>query len=312
MLTPDAELRAITTAAHPEIVAAVRRLLEVEAIRLVESLPMIAEREQAMREIAEMATALGVFADMTGRRRVLLEAEAATSAREFYLQAVDEFGLLDTIRAGAGKFVRAVRRLLERKPVLARTAVEVAEHYQRGFGVAFAKSTSKATTEKVHKIMAGEAARGASVANGREAVAVAGKWGESYAETVWRTNMSTAYTAGRMKQAQSPAIKRALPAFEVIGSNDADTRRGRPKDRGENHLAALGLIAGTSDPIWDTHSPPFGYSCRHTLRLVGKPELRRKGLMVGNVVKRYTPPSFAAFSPHPNFAESPMRRVYGG
>lgn len=312
-MNPAAELRALTNAAHPEMAAAMMRLLELEARRQIDSRPVIAEKDEALREISAMAVALGVFADLTGRRSVMRQAEAETGAREFYLLAVDEFGFLDTVRAGVGKFVGAVRRLLERTPALGRTAVQVAEHYQRGFGIAFAKSADIATTKKVRDIMAGEAARGSSVANGREAVAVAGKWGEAYAETVWRTNMSTAYTAGRMAESHRPGIKTALPAFEVVGSNDEDTRRGRPKDRGEHHLAALGLIAGTTDPIWITHSPPFGYSCRHTLRLVGKPELRRKGLLNHDgSVKRSVPANFAAFSPHPNFAESPLQRVYGG
>ena len=91
-----------------------------------------------------------------------------------------------------------------------------------------------------------------------------GDFTRSYANTVYRTNLNTAYTAGRFQQAQEPGVRTVLPAMERWEIMDSAVRRGRPIDgpKGgtkENHAAAHGLVAATTDPIWNRVASPSGY-----------------------------------------------------
>lgn len=156
-------------------------------------------------------------------------------------------------------FEEAIADIVRREPVLASTAAEVAAVYQSGYGFAVARSTSLKITEHVQKAIADAAREGRTLSEAEDILSAIGKWTTSYSETVYRTNLNTAYTAGRMEQAKDPVIREVMGAYERVAINDADVRRGRPKDRGANHLAASGLIASFDDRIWDTHATPSGY-----------------------------------------------------
>lgn len=80
------------------------------------------------------------------------------------------------------------------------------------------------------------------------------QFGDGQLQTVYRTNMSTAFTNGIIEQAQATGVSTKY-AFQAI--MDDRTR--------ENHAACDGIILGVDDPFWDTHTPPLGYNCRCTL-----------------------------------------------
>lgn len=120
---------------------------------------------------------------------------------------------------------------------------------------------------------------------------------EAYAETVYRTNLATAYTAGRFRQAQDPDVEAITPAFEYTPVGDSSTRH--------NHLAARGLLASIKDGIWDRFSPPMGFNCRCDLRLVDRFELESRRLLLRNgQVKRYVPSGFGEAHPDKGFRVS--------
>lgn len=83
----------------------------------------------------------------------------------------------------------------------------------------------------------------------------AGGW---YWETVYRTNVQTAYNAGRMMGYEED---RPL-ALELVVIDDA-----RTTDYCRQY-AGKGFILPYDDPFWKTHIPPFHFNCRTTIRAI--------------------------------------------
>lgn len=77
-----------------------------------------------------------------------------------------------------------------------------------------------------------------------------------YWETVYRTNVQTAYNAGR---AMGFAEDRPL-ALEFIGIDDA-----RQTDVCHS---LMGIIRPYDDPFWESHFPPLHFNCRSTVRAI--------------------------------------------
>ena len=293
VLSPDVELTRLGTGNHERLSRAVMDMARAQARGKGE--------DKAFEKLHRLLTQILTLADLIGRKRLYREVDAAKPQVPKEL-AEQLLFTADVLEPAVG-FASIVNELIRREPRLAGTAETVAALYRKGLAFAMAKSTSLAVTRKVRSVLASLAGQGKSSADLGQAVAVLGGWSEAYADTVVRTNLSTAYTQGRIEEVKRPGPAAVMSAFEVIGSNDSDTRRGRKEDGGENHLAALGLIASVHDPIWQTHTPPYGYNCRHTLRAVSKFELKRRGLISENgVVMRSVPRNFSAFRAHPNFS----------
>lgn len=71
-------------------------------------------------------------------------------------------------------------------------------------------------------------------------------------ETIFRTNVQTAYAAGHWRQFQANKLRRPYLMWSAI--NDS---RVRPA-----HLAMDGHIAPIDDVVWQVWTPPAGYNCR--------------------------------------------------
>lgn len=84
-------------------------------------------------------------------------------------------------------------------------------------------------------------------------------------KTIFRTNMQSAYMAGRWEQFQASKAER--PYLQYIAVMDAATR--------PSHAAMNGLVFPVDDKIWDTHYPPCGYNCRCRVRSLSARELKR-------------------------------------
>jgi SPP1 gp7 family putative phage head morphogenesis protein len=84
--------------------------------------------------------------------------------------------------------------------------------------------------------------------------------GDSSIETIYRTHVGRAYSAGQVSVLQSPAVQSAFPYLEYSATHDS---RVRP-----DHLSmeSLGLdktaIYRADDRIWDTFYPPWAWNCR--------------------------------------------------
>jgi SPP1 gp7 family putative phage head morphogenesis protein len=86
-------------------------------------------------------------------------------------------------------------------------------------------------------------------------------------ETIYRTNMQSAYMAGRRVAQEESADER--PYLQYIAVADQSTR--------PEHLAMNGKIFHINDPIWDEWTPSNGYNCRCRTRALTEEQMERKG-----------------------------------
>lgn len=89
-------------------------------------------------------------------------------------------------------------------------------------------------------------------------------------QTIYRTNLSTAYMAGRYEQLVKNASSR--PYFQYVAVLDRKTR--------PSHAAMHGRVFAWDDPIWSTHWPPCAFNCRCRVRALSERNVRDRGLEV--------------------------------
>lgn len=84
--------------------------------------------------------------------------------------------------------------------------------------------------------------------------------GDAHAETIYRTNVQAAYSAGRDVLTSNPIVASVFPYREYIPIHDGRV------DPEHLALGSLGLngtgIYRADDPMWDYFSPPWRYNCR--------------------------------------------------
>lgn len=273
-------------------------------------------QEEARKQFADVLRRTMALADVLGRKRIL-DATFKAKGEAKFSAAYDSivtarFGVWDTLKkATSHAFESAFEILLGREPVLAKSREEINKAY--GLGQKFAvrklpdqlsdKAAQRVTVrlwEKVNEL----GVKGRNPDQARRVLADLGNFTESYAETVYRTNLASAYTAGRFKMMQDEDVRAVTPAFEYSAVGDASTRK--------HHEAADGLIAGATDAVWDRISPPMGFNCRCDLRVVTIFELRdRKLVGAHGQVRPFYPATFRNAHPDKGFAISrPDRRIY--
>lgn len=84
-------------------------------------------------------------------------------------------------------------------------------------------------------------------------------------ETIFRTNLQTAYAAGDWEQIQQNVASMPYLMYDAVDDNR--TR--------EAHRAWDGLVLRADDPFWNTHRPPNGWNCRCSVIQVGDRQLKR-------------------------------------
>ncbi len=107
--------------------------------------------------------------------------------------------------------------------------------------------------EQVRDSLANAMAKGIGLEEWKRSVE-ARSWGltPAHLETVYRTNVQTAYSAGHWRQFEENRDDRPYLMYSAI--NDSRTRPA--------HAAMSGHIAPLDDPIWKRWTPPCGYNCR--------------------------------------------------
>lgn len=193
-----------------------------------------------------------VLSHLYGARRTLREARSLGAAQ---FHKGDQWQVEDVeIHTPLNQnltFLEAVDELIHREPKLAANAEEVSKLYAKWKVFAMARSTSLEVTEKVQRLIVKTIQEGKGLADVETEIAKLGNWTRAYSATVYRTNASTAYAAGRMRQAFDPEVKEFVGALERRAIKDSRTRH--------NHLAADGLVAAVDDPIWNSLGVPGGY-----------------------------------------------------
>lgn len=94
-------------------------------------------------------------------------------------------------------------------------------------------------------------------------------------QTIYRTNLQTAYMAGRQRQFDAE-IDRA-PYVQYIAVMDSRTR--------PSHAALHGRVFRLDDPAWDIIAPPNGFNCRCRARNLSAREVERRGLTIESDVQ---------------------------
>jgi SPP1 gp7 family putative phage head morphogenesis protein len=86
--------------------------------------------------------------------------------------------------------------------------------------------------------------------------------------TIFRTNLQSAYQAGRYKQMLEVAPRRPYWMYDAV--NDMRTR--------PSHAALDGKVYRFDHPFWDKFYPPNGFNCRCTVRTLSEADMERRGL----------------------------------
>lgn len=139
--------------------------------------------------------------------------------------------------------------------------------------------------------------------------------------TIYRTNMQSAYMAGRYQAMVEQAGNR--PFWQYVAVLDSKTRPG--------HRALHGRVFRFDDQGWRAFWPPCGYGCRCRVRAFNQRELDRKGLQVEStagqlrdvqvplrdgstaMVTRYKAPGMPKpgfFQPDPGFNHNPGQSTW--
>jgi SPP1 gp7 family putative phage head morphogenesis protein len=94
----------------------------------------------------------------------------------------------------------------------------------------------------------------------------------SHVETIYRTNVMGAYSAGRHAEMTQPAVLAARPYWQFVGVDDARTR--------PTHRAVHRKVFRASDPLFQKIYPPMGYCCRDRVRSLSQADVDRLGLQI--------------------------------
>lgn len=91
--------------------------------------------------------------------------------------------------------------------------------------------------------------------------------------TIFRTNVQSAYNAGRLKGQEAVAAKSTVPMFYLY--NATIDKRTRPE-----HKKLDGLCLPVSDPIWKSIYPPNGYNCRCSVSMISEEQAKQFGITI--------------------------------
>lgn len=89
-------------------------------------------------------------------------------------------------------------------------------------------------------------------------------------QTIFRTNVQTAYMAGRFEQQLENADDR--PYWQYVAILDGRTR--------PSHRAMNGKVFRYDDPFWSSFYPPNGWGCRCRVKTLADTDIERRGFAV--------------------------------
>lgn len=89
-------------------------------------------------------------------------------------------------------------------------------------------------------------------------------------DNIFRTNLQSAYMAGRYEQMQKTT--RLRPYWMLVAVHDKRTRT--------THLAVDGLVFPHDHPFWQTWYPPNGFACRCIVITLSERQVKARGLNI--------------------------------
>ena len=103
-------------------------------------------------------------------------------------------------------------------------------------------------------------------------------WGSWRIDTVFQTNLQTAYSVGRYEQMQQTTEGRPYWMYVAVGDD-----RTRPA-----HMALHEKVFPADHKFWDTWYPPNGFNCRCTVISLSERQVKDKGIIVETVDPTYS------------------------
>lgn len=88
-------------------------------------------------------------------------------------------------------------------------------------------------------------------------------------DTIYRTNVQTAFSHGRVRQMREPAVAGLRPFFLFDAVNDHRTT--------DICSARDGVLLPADDPWWLTNTPPLHFKCRSGIRSLRRAQAERRG-----------------------------------
>jgi len=195
-----------------------------------------------------------VLAELAGRYAVLLE------MGEQDTEALADKGATTAITANPAHFEEAVKAWRKRVPIADEDYRQLTEAARaRAFTVAGVADLQ--VLDQAWAALEDAVAKGETYADFKAKVgpALEAAWGGEQPhllETVYRTNVQTAYAAGRYQVLNDPAVLRRRPYRKFSAINDSRTS--------PICSPLAGTILPANDPWWATHHPPLHQRCRST------------------------------------------------
>lgn len=179
-------------------------------------------------------------------------------------------------------FEEGLNNLVQRDPILADSAEELRQRYseEQVFGGVFLPAFQSIVGEVRDKIADG-LEEGLSPSEIEQKVKEKiPDLSSAYTEVVFRTNVNTAYTDGRIAQAQK--FTGFIVGFEFSPVGDENTR--------PEHEILRGLRADQEDRIWRLVKSPLDYNCRCMLIQITRPEITdEEAYGEDGLLRRYHP-----------------------
>lgn len=155
--------------------------------------------------------------------------------------------------------------------------------------------------QKIYDVIDESISKGISLKKAKENILSQVPISEMQAETILRTNIFSAYSAGRYSDVQ--ASKKTRPYLRYSAVEDERTR--------PSHLAIHGKIYPVDDPFWSVNFPPNGYNCRCDIISLSERQVQKSGLKVETTPQGKNPFALSkAFSHHPQELYKPVLDKY--
>lgn len=172
---------------------------------------------------------------------------------------------------------------------------------QVGFTVA--KQVSLDAVEAVRNVLLDDVASGGTLKDFREAIEgeLDTALSPAQIETLYRTQVGRAYSAGQIAVLNNPFVRRGFPYLLYSATHDS---RVRPEHL---QMETLGLdgtaVYRTDDPIWDLFYPPWAWNCRCVAIPLSVSDAARRGVREAIQWKKTgQPPAFPEYVRMPNFS----------
>lgn len=99
------------------------------------------------------------------------------------------------------------------------------------------------------------------------------QWGKADShriETIFRTNVQTAYSRGRREQLRDPDVLALRPFWVYDATLDSRTS--------DICRELNGTVLPAGDPFWSSRTPPNHFNCRSQIRSLRPSEAKRRGI----------------------------------